>query len=301
VPSPTIFDVVARHTPRTRARDSDRSRICQLLDTALAEGQLTMEEHRHRVAAATSAATLGELNGLLSDLQLPDAARTPPAGRMMLPRWALVAVAAVVLVLAVVIGWAMFAGTTPDRREQAPTATAESPAAPSTTPHPGAQPDDVAPSVLNMPKQLHTLGGMTGLLEQMRQRFGDTTGIELAIFPDSAMLFRPDPADPQQKLLYRFNAGWGDPTPRPRDEEDDVADLGAFDVKAVADVLRGAPETLGVAPDDVSEIVVDIDHIADPAGPGALDLLVKVDRKSGGSGFLYLDSAGNTKRVEYPS
>jgi hypothetical protein len=151
-----------------------------------------------------------------------------------------------------------------------------------------------------MPTQLHTLGGLTGLLDQMRTRFGDTMGIELAITADDAMLYRADPTDPHSKLLYRFNGGWGDPTRRPRDDQDDVADLGAFDAKAVAQVLRSAPETLGIAPDDVGDVVIDVDHMADPP-PGALELLVKVSKKSGGDGYLYLDSAGNTKRVEYPN
>ena len=173
-------------------------------------------------------------------------------------------------------------------------------AAPPKATDPGSAPDGVEPTVLTVPKQLHTLGGMNGVLEQMRKRFGDTTGIELAITPDYAMLYRPDPTDDKSKLFYRFDGGWGDPTLEPRDDEDNPADLGAFDVKAVAEVLRGAPETLGIAPDDVEEVFVDIDHIDDPA-PGALELLVKVDRKSGGEGFIYLDSAGNTKRVEYPS
>ena len=36
---------------------------------ALADGQLSMEEHRHRVASATTAATLGDLQSLVADLQ----------------------------------------------------------------------------------------------------------------------------------------------------------------------------------------------------------------------------------------
>jgi hypothetical protein len=140
---------------------------------------------------------------------------------------------------------------------------------------------------------------MTGLFDHMRMRFGDTTGIELAITPDDAMLLRPDPADDSSKLLYRFDGGWGDPTPRPRDADDENTDLAAFDVTKVAEVLRAAPQTLGIAPADVAEVVVDIDQI-----DGALELLVKVGTNSGGpnsDGYLYLDSAGNTKRVEMPS
>lgn len=89
-----------------RAKDSDRSHTCQILDTALAEGQLSMEEHRQRIATATKAATLGELQGLLTDLQLQNAPVKPPQ-RSRTPRWVIQAgvAAAVLLVLGVVISW----------------------------------------------------------------------------------------------------------------------------------------------------------------------------------------------------
>lgn len=288
-----------------RARDADRNQTCQTLDAALAEGQLSMEEHRQRVAAATNAATLGDLEGLVTDLQ-PSTTSANPHSRLN-PRGRRLMVAAGtvgVLVLATTIGVILFSrddtSTSDAGTPSSPSAVAEKPVAPKKPTDPGAVPDDVPPSVLNVPRQLHTLGGMNALFEQMRKRFGDTVGIELAISPDNAMLFRPDPTDDKSKLLYRFDGGWGDATRRPRDENDGAADLGAFDVKAVAEVLRTAPETLGIAPDDAGDVVVDIDPLADPAGPGPLELLVKVEKKSGGAGFIYLDSAGNTKRVEYP-
>jgi Domain of unknown function (DUF1707) len=56
-----------RRTPGTRAKDSDRTETCQVLDGALAEGQLSMEEHRQR---ATHATTPGELASLVADLQV---------------------------------------------------------------------------------------------------------------------------------------------------------------------------------------------------------------------------------------
>jgi hypothetical protein len=288
-----------------RARDSDRNETCQLLDGALAEGQLSMEEHRNRISAATNAATLGELESLVSDLQ---ATSTPANARhtgRLSPRGRLVTAVVVATAAAISIAVAVAVFTNSEPAPSQPGSAAPVPEAPiSVAPKkptdPGAAPDDVAPSVLNVPKQLQTLGGMTAVLDQMRKRFGDTTGIELAITPDEAMLFRPDPTDEKSKLLYRFNGGWGDPTKRPRDDKDTPADLGAFDVKAVAEVLRLAPETLGIPPDDVGEVWVDIDNMADPAGPPALELLVKVEKKSGGDGFIYLNPAGNTKRVEYP-
>jgi hypothetical protein len=63
----------------TRAKDSDRNDTFQVLDPALSEGQLSMEEHRQRVSAATNATTLGELQSLVSDLQTSDApVQLPP-------------------------------------------------------------------------------------------------------------------------------------------------------------------------------------------------------------------------------
>src|SRR5215212_9804049 len=61
----------------TRAKDSDRTATCQILDSAFAEGQLSMEEHRQRVSAATNAPTLGELESLVADLQTAGAVKSP--------------------------------------------------------------------------------------------------------------------------------------------------------------------------------------------------------------------------------
>jgi uncharacterized protein DUF1707 len=58
-PTRTIIVVATRQTPGTRAKDSDRNDTCRILDSALADGQLSMEEHRTRVALATGAETLG--------------------------------------------------------------------------------------------------------------------------------------------------------------------------------------------------------------------------------------------------
>ena len=104
-------------------------------------------------------------------------------------------------------------------------------------------PEEPAPVMLAPPRQLHTADGMASLIEEIRKRFGDTMGYELAISPDEAVLARPSPADDRSKLIYSFKGGWGDPDTRPRSDTDDVTDLG---------------------------------DISDPAGLGALELLVKV-------------------------
>lgn len=77
-------------------------------------------------------------------------------------------------------------------------------------------------------------------MEQMRQRFGATDGYRLVVYPDYASLDRPDPGEDRRQLNYTYRGGWGDPSSSARDDADVLADLGAFDAKAVVGVLRGA-------------------------------------------------------------
>jgi hypothetical protein len=281
-----------------------------MLDNALADGQLSMAEHQQRLSAATNAATLGELQSLVTDLQGPNPSHRPigPSWQLRGGRAVMAAAAGVVLVLVVVIGWVLLRNG-----DSAPDTTTSTPSAQPTETHvlaadpateaesPSSSLDEVPPVVLAPPGQLHTAEGMAGLIDAMRKRFGDTMGYELAISPDDAMLARPDPADDRSKLVYPYRGGWGDPSGRPKSDTDDLTDLGAFDVQAAAAALQAAPDTLRIARTDVSDTYVDIDHIADPAGPGTLELLVKVTTTSGANGFIYLDGASNIKRVEYPS
>ena len=169
-----------RQTAGTRAKDSDRNDTCQILDSALADGQLSMEEHRTRVALATQPETLGDLQSLISDLQtgnapvqLPDLKRRPkmPAAS----RWRLGHTHRHRRRARGVrhgIGWGLYGNTT-------------SPL--SFTSDPGAKSDGIPGKVLTPPKQLQSLGGLNGLMEQMRQRFGDTMGYSLVIYPEYAV------------------------------------------------------------------------------------------------------------------
>ncbi|WP_433757756.1 DUF1707 SHOCT-like domain-containing protein [Nocardia sp. CA-135398] len=58
-----------------RARDLDRANAFSVLDAAYAEGQLGADEYRDRTAQAQAAKTVGELAGLVGDLQSPTAVR----------------------------------------------------------------------------------------------------------------------------------------------------------------------------------------------------------------------------------
>ncbi|WP_422743489.1 DUF1707 SHOCT-like domain-containing protein [Mycobacterium sp. WMMD1722] len=284
----------ARRTTGTRAKDSDRNDICKVLDTALGEGQLSMAEHGERVKAATSAATLGELQALISDLQtgnapveLPDLSK-PKSARSVARRGLglRLAVAGVLVLLGIAIGWGLYGNTS-------------SPLSFETDP--GAKSDGIPARVLTPPRQLQSLGGFNGLFEQMRKKFGDTTGYEMNIRPDYATLYRPDPQDARRKVMYDYRGGWGDPNSQSTVGADDrVVDLAKFDFEAILGVLRGAPETLNMQRADVDDTWVDISPSKDPLTPDAVNIMIYVTSDFG-SGYIDLAPDGAVKRINYPS
>ena len=87
----------------TRAKDSDREDTCKILDGALDEGQLSMEEHRERVTAATAAVTLADLHALVGDLQTSSSPvqLQPLSSR---PKFGSLGIAAAALIVAVLLG-----------------------------------------------------------------------------------------------------------------------------------------------------------------------------------------------------
>ena len=277
-------------TASTRAKDSDRTDTCQILDTALSEGQLSMTEHAQRVKAATSAATLGELRSLVGDLQTANAPVQLPtlrSPRAVRPRGALairLATMGVLVLLGIAIGWGLYGNSS-------------SPL--SFTTDPGAKSDGIAPVVLTPPKQLHSLGGLSGLFEQMRQRFGDTMGYRLVVYPEYASLDRPDPADDRRTLNYYYRGGFDDPSTSAKGSGDTAVDLSAFDMKAVVGVLRGAPETLNIKADEVKSSYLIVDPGRDPTAPGTLSISIYVSSDFGG-GNITLGPDGSVKRINYP-
>lgn len=289
----TIIDVATGQTASTRAKDSDRNDTCQILDTALSEGQLSMAEHGQRVKAATNAATLGDLKALVSDLQTANApVQLPHLNKPRVPGlagggggWGMrAAVAAVLVLLGVGIGWGLYGNT---------------PSPFNFTSDPGAKADGVTPVVLTPPRQLQSLGGLNGLLEQMKKKFGDTMGYRLVIYPDYASLDRPDPGDDRRTLNYSYRGGWDDPTASPKSPDATPVDLSKFDAKAVVSVLRGAPETLNIKPGDVKNTYLIVEPSRDPTAPGTLSVEIYVSSDFG-SGYISLDGDGSVKRVNYP-
>ncbi|WP_431238191.1 DUF1707 SHOCT-like domain-containing protein [Mycolicibacterium aichiense] len=279
-------------TSSTRAKDSDRNDTCQILDTALSEGQLSMTEHQQRVKAATTAMTLGDLRALVSDLQTANAPVQLPTlkkPRLSAPgtsgSWGIrLAIMGVLIVLGIGIGWGLYGNT---------------PSPLNFTSDPGAKSDGVAPVVLTPPRQLHSLGGLTGLLEQMKKKFGNTDGNRLVIYPDYASLTRPDPGDERRELNYTYRGGWGDPSTSGASSDAQLVDLSKFDAKAVVGVLRGAPETLNMKPGDVKSTYLIIEPSRDQTVPGTLTISVYVSSDFG-SGYIQLNPDGSEKQINYP-
>ncbi|CQD07120.1 membrane protein [Mycobacterium europaeum] len=282
-----------RPTPNTRATDTNRQDACSILDTALNDGQLSMAEHGERVSAATNAVTLGDLQALVTDLQTDSSALPTPAvkGPRVPPKlggWGSLAVAFVVSVLlGVGIGWGLYGNT-------------RSPL--DLTSDPGAKPDGVGPVVLTPPTQLHSVGGLTGLLEQTRKRFGDATGYRLVIYPTYAVLDRPDPSDDRRVLAYTYRGGWGDPTSSAKSSVDGPVpvDLSKFDVTSTVGIMRGAPRTLHMNPADVKTEYLNIEPATDPTTPGALSLSLYVSSDYG-SGYIVFAGDGTVKQLNLPS
>jgi hypothetical protein len=276
----------------TRAKDSDREDTCKILDGALEEGQLSMEEHRERVTAATAAVTLADLHALLGDLQTSSSPvqLQPLSSR---PKFGSLGIAAAALIVAVLlglgIGWGLYG------HSSSPLSVISGSGA-----NPGGDPGGAAPIVPNAPKQLHTLSGLTGLLDQTRKKFGDAMGFRLVIYPDYAVLDRQDPNEQRRELNYVYRGGWSEMTTSPRTSGAVVVDLGRFDATKAVGILQGAPKTLGINPSDVTSTYLIVEPSDDQSTPGAVSLSAYVSADYG-SGYIKFTGDGNVERVNPPS
>ena len=144
------------------------------------------------------------------------------------------------------------------------------------------------------PSQLHTADGLNGLLETMRSRFGDTMGFQLVVYPAYAVHERVDPKNShiEQDFMYRDGrwSGWGPDTTT--SSFDVLADLGAFNVDAVAATLAGAPQSLG-APDGSQTYLI----VAGEEGGG---LSLAIHSAAPGTGFMEVNADGSVKEIHPP-
>jgi hypothetical protein len=273
-------------TANTRATDGNRVDTCQLLDSALSDGQLSMEEHRVRVSAATNATTLGELQSLVSDLQF----RRPPAQfpdlkSLAADWWVRITALLAVVLLGLGIAWGFLRNTDGGAKPvvASPVVVAPEASAPAPTVAP---PQTSAPPVA--PEELMTVGGLSGLIAQIRTKFGDTIGYELLVYPERAVITRPDSVNAHKTVEFTYmHGGWitGSGS-KPFDTT--VGDIGKFDVQAVISALRAAPQTLhvdGGYPDYIS---------IDSAEDGTLRIALNITNGYTGR-YLWVNADGSVR------
>jgi hypothetical protein len=237
--------VSSARSPRTRARDIDRTEVCGLLDAAYADGQLDAEEHRSRTAAATAAKTLGELREFVEDLQLekPIPELRERAPRRLARRGNLVATGIVgLLLLGVGFGVGRLTGDPASEVAHAePRVAAPGPAA--------------APIVVG-PTALHTPAGLRAFIDGVRTELGTTQVVDLTVYPDYAVLEMPVADAPARTQSYSYRGGLDASGTSSRDPGDPLVDLATIDVDKILGLLAGAGQSLNVENPTVHYLIV---------------------------------------------
>jgi len=218
--------------------------------------------------------------------------------------WILAALAvAVVIVVAVVAVIVWPDGSSSDRpttraqptQQQLPSVPGTKPSSPGTT-SAGPSVSTSAPTATQSAgtAELHTAQGLSGLLDTIRNKFGDTMGFQLVAYPDYAVLERVSPTNShvEQDFMYRGGQwnSWGSDTTT--SSLDVLADLSAFNADAVAATMAGAPQALG-APDG-SQMYL----IVEGAEGGSVELAIH--SAAPGTGFMQVNPDGSIKKVFPP-
>ncbi|RDH79538.1 serine/threonine protein kinase [Mycolicibacterium moriokaense] len=143
------------------------------------------------------------------------------------------------------------------------------------------------------PTQLQTADGLNGLLTSIRERFGDTMGYELVVYPDYAITDRADATNSHVKHSFMYRDGqWQSWAPdMTTGGFDYLADLGAINVDAVAATIADAPKTLGAGDGGMTYLIID------GAEGGSLELAIH--SSAPGTGYMQVNADGSIKKI-YP-
>jgi serine/threonine protein kinase len=211
---------------------------------------------------------------------------------------AVVVVAAVVLVII----WPNF--SSPDQpvarnqpsgqRIPSTSGTPSSPGAKSSTPSASTSAPTSTAATPNGPTQLQTAEGLSGLLDTMRGKFGDTTGFQLVVYPEYAITERVSPKNSHVEQDFMFRGGqwssWGSDTTT--SSFDVLADLSAFDANAVAGLLASAPQQLGAEDGSQTYLIVE--------GAEGGGLKMSIHSAAPGTGYMEVNADGSIKEIHPP-
>ncbi|MDH6676712.1 hypothetical protein M2284_000910 [Rhodococcus sp. LBL1] len=251
---------------KARARDIDRAQTCGLLDAGYAEGQLDPTEYESRTATAMKAKTLGELDALVSDLQIPEhlveAARdSAPAPRGRVPGRV---VAAGVVAAVAVVGTVVF--TT--RGHDAAPETVVAGQAPAPAPIPAGEPQ---PIVIE-PIDPVSADGVRDFVRQLGVKFsGDLRVDQVTFYPTYVFFTRMLQDQPHREQDWSYRSGFSpvrSPEARPRDTV--TVDLAALDVDRLAELIATGANRVGVPTGWVEHIFVRADS---STGEGLVSVL----------------------------
>ncbi|GAB2634092.1 DUF1707 domain-containing protein [Prescottella soli] len=250
---------------KARARDIDRAQTCGLLDAGYAEGQLDPTEYESRTAAAMTAKTLGELDGLVSDLQIPEhlveAARaSAPAPRRRIPGRV---VAAGVVAAVAVVGTVAFMTRGHD-------------AAPATVVGAEPVPAPVAPGepqpIVIEPIDPVSADGVRDFVRQLAVKFnGDLRVDQVTFYPTYVYFTRMLQDQPHREQDWSYRGGFSPVrTPESRPLDTTTVDLAALDVDRLAEVIATGANRVGVPTGKVEDIFVRADS---STGEGLVSVL----------------------------
>jgi len=236
----------------------------------------------------------------MADSQPPQPGRPWWQGPAILIPAALLALIVVIVVATVVVVGRQ--DETPNGRGLASTSPQDRPSAPSSRPSvtsssaPGGSSSASAPttSAPQGPVQLQTSDGLSGLLAGMRDKFGDTMGYRLVVYPDYAITDRADAKNSHVKQGYMYRgSAWSSWAPAMSTTPFDfLADLGAINVAAVTATLAGSAQPMG-APDGTSAYM-----IIEGAEGGGLELAIH--STAPGTGFMEVNADGSVKQIHPP-
>ncbi|CDQ42956.1 membrane protein [Mycolicibacterium neoaurum] len=165
-------------------------------------------------------------------------------------------------------------------------------AIPSNTPAPRTVPPTSTSTAASTP-ELQNAKGLDGLLQTIRDKFGDTMGFSLVVYPSHAVYDRPTPTNANAKDSFTYRGeGWEEWGPTMSTSAFDIlVDLSQINTAAVADVLGNAPRHTGAPVGSDSYLIIE------GAEGGGLDLIIHSTEP--GTGFLKLNPDGSIKQV-YP-
>jgi serine/threonine protein kinase len=212
---------------------------------------------------------------------------------------ALVTFVLIVVAVVAVIVWPQMnsndrpTATAQPSTQRIPSASSTKPSAPGTTSS-AAVPTTATSAAPAGPSELQTAEGLGGLLDTMRNHFGDVMGFQLVVYPDYAITERVSPKNShvEQDFMYRDGqwSGWGSDTTT--SSFDILSDLSAFNVPAVAATLAGAPQALGASDGSKTYLIVE------GAEGGSLELAIHSAEP--GTGYMQVNPDGSVKKVFPP-